>query len=128
MKTEKIIWILRIVAAGILLQTLFFKFSGAKESIYIFSTLGIEPYGRIGSGIAELLAAILILIPRTTWIGALVGSGIMTGAILSHLLILGIVVKNDGGLLFSLAITTIICCLGLLYFNKSKLFNLLKLK
>lgn len=128
MKTEKLVWILRIVAAGILLQTLFFKFSGAKESIYIFSTLGIEPYGRIGSGIAELIAAILILIPRTTWIGALVGCGIMTGAILSHLLVLGIVVENDDGLLFSLAIITLICCLGLLYFDKSKLFNLLKLK
>lgn len=128
MKTEKLVWILRIVAAGILLQTLFFKFRGAKESIYIFSTLGIEPYGRIGSGIAELIAAILILIPKTTWIGALGGCGIMTGAILSHLLILGIVVENDGGLLFSLAIITLICCLGLLYFDKSKLFNLLKLK
>lgn len=128
MKTEKLIWILRIVAAGILLQTLFFKFSGAKESIYIFSTLGIEPYGRIGSGIAELIAAILILIPKTTWIGAFGGCGIMTGAILSHLLVLGIVVENDGGLLFSLAIITLICCLGLLYFDKSKLFNLLKLK
>ncbi|MDA6068683.1 DoxX family protein [Flavobacterium sp. AC] len=128
MKTEKIAWVLRITAAAILLQTLFFKFSGAPESIYIFSTLGIEPYGRIGSGIAELIAAILILIPRTTWIGALGGSGIMTGAILSHLFVLGIQVKNDGGLLFSLAVITLSCCLGLLYFNKNKLFNLLKFK
>lgn len=128
MKTEKIAWVLRITAAAILLQTLFFKFSGASESIYIFSTLGIEPYGRIGSGIAELIAAILILIPRTTWIGALGGSGIMTGAILSHLLVLGIQVENDGGLLFSLAVITLLCCLGLLYFNKNKLFNLLKFK
>ncbi|WP_316636419.1 DoxX family protein [uncultured Flavobacterium sp.] len=128
MKTENIIWILRIVAAGILLQTLFFKFSGAAESIYIFSTLGVEPYGRIGSGIAELIVAILILIPKTTYIGAVGGCGIMTGAILSHLFVLGIVVENDGGLLFSLAVITLICCLGLLYFNKNKLFNLLKLK
>ncbi|MGE6353753.1 DoxX family protein [Flavobacterium sp. NPDC079362] len=128
MKTEKIAWVLRITAAAILLQTLFFKFSGAPESIYIFSTLGIEPYGRIGSGVAELIAAILILIPRTTWIGALGGSGIMTGAILSHLFVLGIQVKNDGGLLFSLAVITLLCCLGLLYFNKNKLFNLLKFK
>lgn len=128
MKTEKIAWVLRITAAAILLQTLFFKFSGAPESIYIFSTLGIEPYGRIGSGISELIAAILILIPRTTWIGALGGSGIMTGAILSHLFVLGIQVENDGGLLFSLAVITLLCCLGLLYFNKNKLFNLLKFK
>jgi uncharacterized membrane protein YphA (DoxX/SURF4 family) len=128
MKTEIITWILRIAVAAILLQTLFFKFSGAPESIYIFSTLGIEPYGRIGSGISELIVAILILIPRTTWIGALGGTAIMSGAILSHLIVLGIEVENDGGLLFSLAIITFICCLVLLYINKNKLFNLLKFK
>lgn len=128
MKTENIAWILRVVAAGVLLQTLFFKFSGAPESIYIFSALGVEPYGRIGSGIAELIVAILILIPKTTWVGALGGSGIMTGAILSHLLVLGIVVENDGGFLFLLAVITLLCCLGLLYFNKNKLFNLLNFK
>ncbi|WP_337967455.1 DoxX family protein [uncultured Flavobacterium sp.] len=128
MKTAKLAWILRVVAAGILLQTLFFKFSGAAESIYIFSTLGIEPYGRIGSGIAELICAILILIPKATWIGAFGASGIMTGAILSHLFVLGIVVENDGGFLFLLAILTLMCCLTLLYFDKNKLFNLLKLK
>ena len=128
MKTEIIKWIFRIVASGILLQTLFFKFSGAEESIYIFSTLGIEPYGRIGSGIAELIVAILILIPGTTWIGALGAIGIMTGAIASHLFVLGIEVQNDGGLLFSLAVTTLLSCSVLLYFDKSKLFNLLNLK
>lgn len=128
MKTENTIWILRIVAAGILLQTLFFKFSGAAESIYIFSALGAEPYGRIGSGIAELIVAVLILIPKTTWIGALGGCGIMIGAILSHLFVLGIVVENDGGFLFLLAVITLLCCLGLLYFNKNKLFNLLNFK
>lgn len=128
MKTENTIWILRIVAAGILLQTLFFKFSGAAESIYIFSALGAEPYGRIGSGIAELIVAVLILIPKTTWVGALGGCGIMIGAILSHLLVLGIVVENDGGFLFLLAVITLLCCLGLLYFNKNKLFNLLNFK
>ena len=63
-------WICRIVAAAILLQTLFFKFTGAAESIYIFTKVGLEPWGRIGSGIVELIAAILILIPRTTWLGA----------------------------------------------------------
>ncbi|WP_394775231.1 DoxX family protein [Flavobacterium sp.] len=128
MKNEIIIWIFKIVISVILLQTLFFKFSGAQESIYIFSTLGIEPYGRIGSGIAELIVVILVLIPKTTWIGALGGCGIMIGAILSHLLVLGIEVKNDGGLLFSLAVITFICCLTLLYLNKNKLYNLLKFK
>lgn len=125
MKKEILLWILRITASVILLQTLFFKFSGAEESVYIFSTLGVEPYGRIGSAIAELIAAILILIPKTTWLGAFGATGIMIGAILSHLFVLGIEVQNDGGLLFALAVITLLCSLGLLYFNKNKLFNLL---
>lgn len=120
MKLEKITWILRIIAAAILLQTLFFKFGGAAESIYIFSTLRVEPYGRIGSGIAELIVVILILVPRTTFIGALGGCLIMITAILSHLFILGIEVQNDNGFLFILAIITLICCAGLLYFNKKQ--------
>ncbi|MEO8239642.1 MAG: DoxX family protein [Flavobacterium sp.] len=128
MKTNQTAWILRLIASAILLQTLYFKFTGAPESIYIFSTLGIEPYGRIGSGIAELIVAILILIPKTTWLGALGGCGVMTGAILSHLFILGIEVKNDGGLLFSLALITLVCCLILLYLNRNIIINLLKTK
>jgi uncharacterized membrane protein YphA (DoxX/SURF4 family) len=121
------IWIVRLTAAFILLQTLYFKFTGAEESVYIFSTLGIEPYGRIGSGIVELIAAILILIPRTTLIGALLGLGTMLGAIFSHLFILGIEVKNDGGELFILAIITFLCCSILVYANKRRIPDLLKL-
>ncbi|WP_264566611.1 DoxX family protein [Flavobacterium sp. N3904] len=128
MKTSIGQWLFQLTAAIILLQTLYFKFTGAEESVYIFSTLGIEPYGRIGSGIAELIAAILILIPRTTWLGALMGAGVMLGAILSHLFVLGIEVKNDGGELFILAIITFLCCVALIYWNKSKIINLLKLK
>ena len=97
-------WVLRIAAAAILLQTLFFKFTGAEESVYIFSTLGAEPWGRIGSGIAELIASVMLLVPRTVWMGALMAMGIMAGAILSHLFVLGIEVQGDGGLLFFLGI------------------------
>jgi uncharacterized membrane protein YphA (DoxX/SURF4 family) len=128
MKTSTTLWILRLTASAILLQTLFFKFSGAEESIYIFSTLGLEPYGRIGSGIVELIAALLIMIPRTTLLGALLGIGVMIGAILSHLLVLGIEIKNDGGLLFTLAIIVFLCCAALIYWNKNNIPNLLKLK
>jgi uncharacterized membrane protein YphA (DoxX/SURF4 family) len=98
-----------------------------EESVYIFSTLGIEPYGRIGSGIAELIAAILILIPRTTLIGAIMASGVIMGAIFSHLFVLGIEVKNDGGTLFTLAIITLICCLILIYNQRNKIPALLRL-
>lgn len=97
-------WILQFVAAAILFQTLFFKFTGAEESIYIFTTLGMEPWGRIGSGVAESIACILLLVPRTVPLGALLALAVISGAIVSHLTKLGIVVQNDGGLLFGLAI------------------------
>jgi uncharacterized membrane protein YphA (DoxX/SURF4 family) len=97
-------WILQLVVAVILLQTLFFKFTAAEESVYIFSKLGMEPWGRIGSGIIELIACILLLCPRTVPLGAMLAVGVISGAIFSHLTKLGIVVKNDGGLLFILAL------------------------
>jgi uncharacterized membrane protein YphA (DoxX/SURF4 family) len=113
-------WLVRIVAAVILLQTLYFKFLGAEESVYIFSELGVEPWGRYASGMTELAAAILILIPRTAWLGCLVGLGVMAGALLSHLFVLGIEVQGDGGLLFTLALVVTVCCLtGLLIHRKN---------
>jgi hypothetical protein len=101
-------WGLQLLAAGILLQTLFFKFTAAEESVYIFTTLGMEPWGRIGSGVAELIAAVLLLVPATAPAGAVLAMGVMAGAIASHLTVLGIEVKGDGGLLFGLAITVFI--------------------
>src|SRR5258707_10230054 len=96
--------ICRGAAAVILLQTLFFKFTGAPESVYIFTKVGLEPWGRIGSGVAELIAAILLIAPSFPWLGAGLALGVMGGAIMSHLTVLGIVVKDDGGLLFGLAV------------------------
>ncbi len=101
-------WVLQIVVSVILLQTLFFKFTGAPESVYIFSTLGAEPWGRIGSGVVELIAAILLLVPATIAIGAVLSLGVMVGAIMSHLTVLGIEVQGDGGLLFALALTVFV--------------------
>src|SRR6516225_11589782 len=97
-------WVLRLAAAGILLQTLFFKFTAAPESVYIFTKVGLEPWGRIGSGVVELIAALLILSPRLIWLGSALAIGIMTGAIISHLTVLGIEVQGDKGLLFVLAL------------------------
>jgi uncharacterized membrane protein YphA (DoxX/SURF4 family) len=121
-------WTLRIIVATILLQTLFFKFTAADESVYIFTKLGMEPYGRIGSGIAELFGAILVLIPRTTLIGALLAAGVIAGALLSHLFILGIEVKNDGGELFILAVITFICSIILIYMDRQKIPGLMRFK
>src|SRR5688572_21403618 len=120
-------WALRIIAALILLQTLFFKFSGAEESIYIFSTLGMEPWGRIGSGVLELIASLLILYPRTTFIGAALGAGLMSGAIFFHLTKLGPVVKNDGGLLFIYALLVFISCVLLLIIYRKQVADIIKL-
>jgi uncharacterized membrane protein YphA (DoxX/SURF4 family) len=114
--TKNIIsWVLRSLAAIIMLQTLYFKFSGAPESVYIFSSLGIGPWGRIGTGIMELIASVLILLPRTTAIGALLALGIMGGAILSHFFVLGISVQNDGGQLFFYAVLVFISAAILLF-------------
>ncbi|MGF1926201.1 MAG: DoxX family protein [Bacteroidia bacterium] len=113
-RKNTLIWILRLVAAIILLQTLFFKFSAAPVSVYIFTEVGIEPWGRIATGIIELIAAILILIPRTTPFGALLGLGLMSGALFFHFTTLGIVVQNDSGQLFWLAIAVFLSCAILL--------------
>ena len=115
-----IAWICRIAAAIILLQTLFFKFTAAPESVYIFTRVGLEPWGRIGSGIAELIAAILILIPRTTWLGSSLALAVMAGAIFSHLTVLGVVVMNDGGLLFGLALAVAACSVVLLFLQRRR--------
>jgi uncharacterized membrane protein YphA (DoxX/SURF4 family) len=117
----KVSWLLQIVVAVILLQTLFFKFTGAEESVYIFSTLGLEPWGRYASGVAELIAAILLLAPGYAAFGALLAFGVISGAIVSHLTKLGIEVKGDGGLLFGLAVTVFVCSAIILLIRRGEL-------
>jgi hypothetical protein len=114
-------WILQLAVAGILLQTLFFKFTGAPESVYIFSTLGIEPWGRFGTGAMELVASILLLVPATTTLGAGLALGIIAGAIVSHLFVLGIEVQGDGGLLFGLAITVFVASVLILLLRRDEI-------
>lgn len=114
-------WVLRLIAAAILVQTLYFKFTGAPESVYIFTKVHAEPWGRIGSGVVELIAAVLLLWPRFTWAGAVVASGVMAGAIMSHLTLLGIEVQGDHGLLFVLALTVFFSSAFLLIIHRSQL-------
>ena len=121
-KTQNIAsWIVRLTAALIMLQTLFFKFTGAPESVYIFTKIGMEPWGRYGSGVVELIAAILLLSSRHCWLGAVLALGMMGGAIMSHLTKLGIVVQNDGGLLFGLAVTVAVCSLVTLFLHRHQI-------
>ena len=114
-------WVLQFVVAVILLQTLFFKFTAAAESVYIFSTLGAEPWGRIGSGAVELIAAILLLVPATVTAGAALALAVIVGAILGHLTILGIEVQGDGGLLFVLALTVFVASAVILVLRRNEI-------
>jgi uncharacterized membrane protein YphA (DoxX/SURF4 family) len=121
------IWILRLVPAIILLQTLYFKFTAHPESVKLFTEIGMEPYGRIGTGILELVASIMILIPRFTSYGAILGLIMMTGALYFHLTKIGIYFNGDP-LLFIYAAITFICCAILIFINKKQLESLLKRK
>jgi len=116
---------LRIVAAVIMLQTLYFKFTAQPESIYIFSTVGVEPWGRILTGVAELIASVMLLTPRTVVFGALLTIMIMAGALATHLLILGIEVKGDHGQLFAYACTAFGCASLLLILHKDRVAALI---
>jgi len=120
------VWILKLIAAVIMLQTLFFKFTAAPESVYIFTKLGMEPWGRIGIGTMELVASVLILIPKTTGIGAALGAGLMSGALFFHITKLGLIVQDDGGLLFIYALLVFISCISLVVIYRSNLLSLLK--
>jgi putative oxidoreductase len=115
--------LLRLVTAIIMLQTLYFKFTAQPESVYIFSRVGIEPWGRIGTGVAELIAAVLLLVPATVVIGALMAAGMMLGALATHLFILGIQVQDDGGQLFSYAVMVLLASIGLLFLHFQQLIS-----
>ncbi|HMU11171.1 MAG TPA: DoxX family protein [Ferruginibacter sp.] len=120
-------WLLRIIAAVIMLQTLYFKFTAKPESVELFTLLGMEPWGRIGTGVAELIASILILVPRTTLIGAGMGLGLMSGAIFFHLTKLGIYFGGDA-VLFSYAVICFMCCAALVIIYRKNIPQLLKRK
>ena len=113
-------WIARMVAAVIMLQTLYFKFTASPESVFIFTTVGMEPWGRIGVGIMELIASGLIIITGTAWLGAGLALGLMCGAIGMHFALLGIEVQGDGGYLFSLALIVALSSAYVLWYDQAK--------
>jgi len=120
--------LLRIVVALILLQTLRFKFTAHPDSVYIFKQVGLEPYGRIAIGVLELIASILLLIPKTVWIGASLTIGVIGGAVFMHLTLLGVEVNNDGGILFITAVITFVLAVIILFKYKEDLLTFFKLK
>lgn len=120
-----IIWLLRLLAAVIMLQTLYFKFTAQEESVQLFTALGMEPWGRIATGVFELIASILILYPRTTGFGAVLGLGLMSGAIFFHLTVLGIKFGGDYTL-FIYAVIVFVCCVILLFFHRNQILDLIR--
>jgi uncharacterized membrane protein YphA (DoxX/SURF4 family) len=122
-KQTALFWTARLIVAGIFLQTLFFKFTGAKEAVWIFSTLGVEPWGRLATGGIELVAAALLLWPKTVGLGALLAVGTMAGAVLSHLTVLGVVVEGDGGMLFTMGVISLLLSAFLVFHERQWLLD-----
>ena len=118
-------YVFQLLAAIILLQTLYFKFTGAPESVYIFTKLDAEPWGRYLSGTMELFAGIMILIPRTVIYGAILSLGVISGALVAHLTVLGIVLTIDGqsdhGSLFALAVTVFVSSLVVIFLHRKEI-------
>jgi hypothetical protein len=121
-----IYWFSRILAAVLMVQTLYFKFTASPESVYIFTTVGMEPWGRIGIGVMELIASLLLVTSATAWLGAAIGLGLMVGAIGMHLTLLGINVQNDGGQLFLYAVIVTLCSLYVLWHDRERVILILK--
>ena len=111
-------WVCQLIAAGIMIETLFYKFTGAPESVYIFRRMGTEPWWRWGQGIWELLASICLLMPRLRWAGGILTTGAMLAAILSHMTWLGYSIQGDHGLLFGMALVTFTCGVTVLMLHR----------
>lgn len=118
---SKTLFFLRILIALILLQTLRFKFTAHPDSVYIFTRTGMEPYGRIAIGALEFVFAILLVVPKTVWMGSLGTLLIMSGALFFHLTKLGIEVNEDDGLLFYTAVFTFLACFPILWKERKKI-------
>lgn len=123
--TKYIYWAARLIAAVIMLQTLYFKFTASPESVYIFTTVGMEPWGRIGVGALEAVASVLLLLTSTAWLGAGLALGLMAGAVGMHFTLLGIEVMGDGGYLFFLALAVAICSAFVLWVDQQKVLTFL---
>ncbi len=120
-------WTCRAIAAAIMLETLFFKFTGAPESIYIFTKMSMEPWWRYGQGVWELIASVLLLMPRTVWAGGLLTLAAIGAAIVSHLTVLGIEIQGDHGLLFGMAVSTFICAFIVTWLHQSAIPSITRL-
>lgn len=111
----------RLIASGILGFSAFLKLTAAPATVFIFQKLGMEPSGRYGVAVLEIITLILILFPRTAWRGAILGCMLMFGAICMHLTMAQFSILGDNGLMFASAIVVFACCISVLVFHKSEL-------
>lgn len=115
-------WSAQVLAAVILAQTLYFKFTYAPETRHIFGPLGGRPAATF-VGLLELACVAQLLVPRTAAFGAVLALALMGGALMTHLTMIGVAVTNpdtgesDGGLLFGLALVVALCALVVLAFR-----------
>ena len=119
--------ICRFIAAAIMGETLWFKFTAHPESVWIFSQMNMESWWRYGQGVWELLASVLLFTPRLKWLGAMLAAGAMGAAILSHIAVLGIAIRGDHGLLFGMACTTLACSLAVLWIHQQSISRITRL-
>lgn len=124
MKTLSFIvqWTLRLFISFYLIQYSYVKLSGQQSAIELFTTLEMEPWGRITIGILELITVLLILYPRTTVLGGLLGMVSMAAVIYYHLTQLGIAIRGDS-FLFIIACAIFAASLALVITNRKQLIN-----
>ncbi|MEO8084864.1 MAG: DoxX family protein [Ardenticatenales bacterium] len=118
-----VLWAAQIVAAVLMGQTLFFKFTSDPSAVKLFTTLGVEPWGRYGTGVLELIAVVLLLVPapylgKHAW-GAVLGAVLMVGALFAHVTKLGF--GGDYGQLAAMAVITLVCCCYVIWERRADL-------
>ncbi len=117
--SKAISWIAQIIAAVIMGQTLFYKFTGHPQTLEIFQEELNMPNGHYIIGALELLACILLILPQSVVYGAILGAGLMTGAIIAHITKLGW--EGERGALGLYAVLTLTSCLVVLIVRRRQI-------
>lgn len=117
--TNIVSWIAQIIAVVIMGQSLFYKFTAHEESVAIFTDINMEPYGRILIGVLEVFACLLLLKRSSAHYGALLGFGIMGGAVIGHFTQIGF--EGARGQLGAMAFLVMICCAVILFIRRMEL-------
>ncbi len=120
MRASKYVWIAQLVAAGILAMTLPFKYTGAEETVRLFEALGAGAAGRIGTAVMETIAVIMLLTPQLAVLGGALTLGLMSGAILGHFFVLGILWDGNAQL-FTMAVVAFVAAAVVVWVRRREL-------